>query len=201
MSRIKGKDTKPEIAVRKYLFRKGFRFRKNDKRYPGKPDIVLPKYHTVIFIHGCFWHHHVGCKQATMPKTRTEFWEKKFAQNADNDTRHKQQLEEMGFRVITIWECEIEKDFDGTMEKLVFDLKGVKEENEEFLKKAENFLCWGSKEHIESLLEFEREAALSNDILNTLADLYCERVCQRYLDSQKGISKLFGVIKKKTRSI
>ena len=131
MSRIKGKDTKPEIAVRKYLFRKGFRFRKNDKRYPGKPDIVLPKYHTVIFIHGCFWHHHVGCKQATMPKTITEFWDKKFAQNADNDTRHKQQLEEMGFRVITIWECEIEKDFDGTMEKLVFDLKGVKEENEE----------------------------------------------------------------------
>ena len=86
MSRIKGKDTKPEMAVRKYLFRKGFRFRQNDKRYPGKPDIVLPKYHTVIFIHGCFWHHHVGCKQATMPKTRTEFWEKKFAQNADNDT-------------------------------------------------------------------------------------------------------------------
>lgn len=131
MSRIKGKDTKPEIAVRKYLFREGFRFRKNDKRYPGKPDIVLPKYHTVIFIHGCFWHHHAGCKQATMPKTRTEFWEKKFAQNTDNDTRHKRQLEEMGFRVITIWECEIEKDFDGTMEKLIFDLKGVKEENEE----------------------------------------------------------------------
>ena len=131
MSRIKGKDTKPEIAVRKYLFRKGFRFRKNDKRYPGKPDIVLPKYHTVIFIHGCFWHHHVGCKQATMPKTRTEFWEKKFEQNTDNDARHKRQLEEMGFKVITIWECEIEKDFDGTMEKLVFDLKGVNEENEE----------------------------------------------------------------------
>lgn len=131
MSRIKGKDTKPEIAVRKYLFRKGFRFRKNDKRYPGKPDIVLPKYHTVIFIHGCFWHHHVGCKQATMPKTRTEFWKKKFEQNTDNDARHKRQLEEMGFKVITIWECEIEKDFDGTMEKLVFDLKGVNEENEE----------------------------------------------------------------------
>jgi DNA mismatch endonuclease, patch repair protein len=131
MSRIKGKDTKPEIVVRKYLFGKGFRFRKNDKRYPGKPDIVLPKYHTVIFIHGCFWHHHDGCKQATMPKTRTEFWEKKFAQNVDNDARHKRQLEEMGFKVIIIWECEIEKDFDGTMEKLVFDLKGVKEENEE----------------------------------------------------------------------
>ena len=131
MSRLKGQDTKPEMAVRKYSLRQGFRFRKNDKRYPGKPDIVLPKYHTVIFIHGCFWHHHAGCKQATMPKTRTEFWEKKFAQNTDNDTRHKRQLEEMGFRVITIWECEIEKDFDGTMEKLIFDLKGVKEENEE----------------------------------------------------------------------
>lgn len=131
MSQIKGKDTKPEIAVRRYLFGKGFRFRKNDKRYPGKPDIVLPKYHTVIFIHGCFWHHHAGCKQATIPKTKTGFWEKKFAQNADNDARNKRKLKEMGFRVITIWECEIEKNFDGTMEKLVFDLEGVKEENEE----------------------------------------------------------------------
>ena len=131
MSRIKGKDTKPEIAVRRYLFGKGFRFRKNDKRYPGKPDIVLPKYHTVIFIHGCFWHHHVGCKQATIPKTKTEFWEKKFAQNAENDARNKRKLKEMGFRVITIWECEIEKKFGGTMEKLVFELEGAKEENEE----------------------------------------------------------------------
>lgn len=131
MSRIKGKDTKPEIAVRKYLFRKGFRFRKNDKRYPGKPDIVLPKYHTVIFIHGCFWHRHAGCKQATMPKTRTEFWENKFRRNVDNDARHKLQLEEMGFKVIIIWECEIEKDFDKTMENLVLELKGVMEENEE----------------------------------------------------------------------
>jgi DNA mismatch endonuclease (patch repair protein) len=131
MSRIKGKDTKPEIAVRKYLFSKGFRFRKNDKRYPGKPDIVLPKYHTVIFIHGCFWHRHAGCKQATMPKTRTEFWEKKFGQNVENDAKHKQQLEEIGFKVIIIWECEIEKKFDATMEKLVSELKGVNEENEE----------------------------------------------------------------------
>lgn len=131
MSRIKGKDTKPEMAVRKYLFSKGFRFRKNDKRYPGKPDIVLPKYHTVIFIHGCFWHRHAGCKEATMPKTRTEFWENKFRQNVDNDAKHKLQLEEMGFKVITIWECEIEKDFDTTMEKLVLELKGRNEENEE----------------------------------------------------------------------
>ena len=73
MRQIRGKDTKIEIKVRKYLFSKGFRFRKNDKRYPGKPDVVLPKYHTVIFVNGCFWHQHKGCKNATIPKTRTEF--------------------------------------------------------------------------------------------------------------------------------
>lgn len=128
MSRIRGKDTTPEIAVRKYLFSRGFRFRKNDKRYPGKPDIVLPKYHTVIFIHGCFWHHHAGCKQATMPKTRTVFWINKFKHNADNDTRNKLLLEGRGFKVITIWECEIEKNFDATMENLVAELKGATNE-------------------------------------------------------------------------
>ncbi len=129
MSQIKGKDTKPEIAVRKYLFSKGFRFRKNDKRYPGKPDIVLPKYRTVVFIHGCFWHRHAGCREATMPKTRTEFWENKFRQNVNNDIRHKMQLEDMGFKVIVVWECEIEKNFDTTMENLISELKGVSKEN------------------------------------------------------------------------
>ena len=85
MSRIKGKDTKIEVEVRKYLFSKGYRFRKNDKRYPGKPDIVLPKYHVAIFVHGCFWHRHEGCKDATTPKTRTEFWLEKFDKNVKND--------------------------------------------------------------------------------------------------------------------
>ena len=84
MSRIKGKDTKIEVEVRKYLFSKGYRFRKNDKRYPGKPDIVLPKYHVAIFVHGCFWHRHEGCKDATTPKTRTEFWLEKFDKNVNN---------------------------------------------------------------------------------------------------------------------
>ena len=81
MSRIKGKDPKIEVEVRKYLFSKGYRFRKNDKRYPGKSDIVLPKYHVAIFVHGCFWHRHEGCKDATTPKTRTEFWLEKFDKN------------------------------------------------------------------------------------------------------------------------
>ena len=85
MSRIKGKDTKIEVKVRSWLFSKGFRFRKNDRRYPGTPDIVLPKYKTVIFINGCFWHRHEGCRYATTPKTRTEFWMNKFEKNVEND--------------------------------------------------------------------------------------------------------------------
>ena len=96
MSRIKGKDTKIEVEVRKYLFSKGYRFRKNDKRYPGKPDIVLPKYHVAIFVHGCFWHRHEGCKDATTPKTRTEFWLEKFDKNVKNDQINQEKIRELG---------------------------------------------------------------------------------------------------------
>ena len=103
MSRIKGKDTKIEVEVRKYLFSKGYRFRKNDKRYPGKPDIVLPKYHVAIFVHGCFWHRHEGCKDATTPKTRTEFWLEKFDKNVKNDQIKQEKLRELGWKVIVIW--------------------------------------------------------------------------------------------------
>ena len=118
MSRIKGKDTKIEVEVRKYLFSKGYRFRKNDKRYPGKPDIVLPKYHVAIFVHGCFWHRHEGCKDATTPKTRTEFWLEKFDKNVKNDQIKQEKLRELGWKVIVIWECEIKKDLVKTMEWL-----------------------------------------------------------------------------------
>ena len=110
MSQIKDKDTKIEVQVRSWLFSRGFRFRKNDKRYPGKPDIVLPKYKTVIFINGCFWHRHEGCKYATMPKTRVGYWEDKFNRNIKNDILHKKHLEDMGWRVLTIWECQLKKD-------------------------------------------------------------------------------------------
>jgi DNA mismatch endonuclease (patch repair protein) len=107
MSRIRAKDTKPEEIVRKYLFSRGYRYRKNDKRYPGKPDIVLPKYHTVIFVHGCFWHRHKGCKFATTPATNRDFWEKKFAENVERDKNVQNQLQSMGWNVIIVWECEI----------------------------------------------------------------------------------------------
>lgn len=119
MGRIKGKDTSIEMKVRQYLFAQGFRFRKNDRRYPGTPDVVLPKYHTVIFVHGCFWHRHEGCKGATTPKTRTEFWQNKFDTNVRNDQKNRCLLEESGWRVIVIWECEIKKSFEETMESVI----------------------------------------------------------------------------------
>lgn len=120
MSRIKGKDTKIEVQVRSWLFSRGLRFRKNDKRYPGKPDVVLPKYKTVIFINGCFWHRHEDCKYATMPKTRIDYWKAKFERNVANDRLHVQQLESLGWNVITLWECELKKStFEEKMKGVV----------------------------------------------------------------------------------
>lgn len=123
MSRIKGKDTSIEVKVRKYLFAQGFRFRKNDRRLPGTPDIVLPKYRTVIFVHGCYWHRHEGCKYAYTPKTRTEFWQAKFDKNVENDRKNKELLEAAGWHVITMWECDIKHRFDETMAAAVSELK------------------------------------------------------------------------------
>lgn len=132
MSRIRNKDTKIEVKVRQYLFSKGFRFRKNDKRYPGKPDVVLPKYHTVIFVNGCFWHQHLGCKNATMPKTRTEFWKNKLLKNVENDARNILLLEESGWNVINIWECELEANFEARMDEAVKEIKGNMDTAEEY---------------------------------------------------------------------
>lgn len=107
MSRIRGKDTKPEILVRKFLFSKGFRFRLHDKRFPGKPDIVLPKYKTVIFINGCFWHGHENCRYYVTPKTRTEWWLSKISKNKKNDLTAKKMMLERGWNVLTLWECDL----------------------------------------------------------------------------------------------
>lgn len=107
MSKISGKDTKPEILVRKFLFSKGFRYRVNDKQYPGSPDIVLPKFKTAIFIHGCFWHGHPGCKASRLPETRKEFWEKKINDTKLRDKRKIEALKKMGWNTIVIWQCEI----------------------------------------------------------------------------------------------
>lgn len=106
MSRIKGKNTKPELIVRSLLHKMGYRFRLHRKDLPGKPDIVLPKYKTVIFVHGCFWHRHKGCKYAYNPKSRVDFWGRKFKGNVERDHKHKLQLEKNGWKVIVIWECE-----------------------------------------------------------------------------------------------
>lgn len=107
MSRIPSKNTKPEEIVRKYLFGQGFRYKKNVSNLPGKPDIVLPKYKTVVFVNGCFWHAHKGCKWFVPPKSNTEFWGKKFAYNIERDKRNYKKLEDLGWRVIIVWECEI----------------------------------------------------------------------------------------------
>lgn len=107
MSHIPSKNTKPEETVRKYLFSQGFRYRKNVSSLPGKPDIALPKYKTVVFVNGCFWHGHEGCKWFVPPKTNTEFWYAKFKYNAERDERNYAKLSEMGWRVLIVWECEI----------------------------------------------------------------------------------------------
>ena len=120
MSRIRSQDTKPELMVRKFLFSKGFRFRVNVKKLPGSPDIVLRKYRTVIFIHGCFWHGHENCKIAHIPKTRTEWWEKKINKNISRDTDTRAELKKMGWRTMVVWECQLSpKQRETTLQSIV----------------------------------------------------------------------------------
>lgn len=126
MSRIRASETSVEVKVRKYLFKQGFRYRKNVKELPGKPDIVLPKYKTVVFVHGCFWHRHENCSRATMPKSNFDYWKNKFARNVENDKKHKSLLEEMGWKVIVLWECDINKRFEDAMLQLTAEIKDKK---------------------------------------------------------------------------
>ncbi|MBQ2884203.1 MAG: DNA mismatch endonuclease Vsr [Alphaproteobacteria bacterium] len=126
MSAIKGKNTKPEILVRKFLFARGFRYRLNHPRLPGHPDIVLRKYKTCIFVNGCFWHKHEGCKYFVVPKTRTEFWLNKINRNQERDKEVKKQLAKMGWHSITIWECELKPSKkDKTLESLLYTLNKI----------------------------------------------------------------------------
>lgn len=114
MSRIKGKNTKPEILVRKYLYSNGFRYRLNVKKLPGTPDIVLKKYKTVIFINGCFWHGHNGCKYFVIPKTKTEWRTNKIRKTQERDLEHQIKLKMMGWNVVVIWECQLKKNIQET---------------------------------------------------------------------------------------
>jgi DNA mismatch endonuclease (patch repair protein) len=109
MSQIHSKDTNPEVLVRKYLFSCGLRYRKNDKRYPGHPDIVLPKYRTVVLVNGCFWHMHEGCPEFVLPKSNQEFWIQKLLRNRQRDAKNITLLEKLGWKVIVVWGCELKK--------------------------------------------------------------------------------------------
>jgi DNA mismatch endonuclease, patch repair protein len=105
MARIRAKDTQPELRVRRALHAAGFRFRLHRRGLPGTPDLVLPRFRTVIFVHGCFWHRHTGCRMTSVPKTRAAYWDAKFTANMERDTRVRRQLEEAGWNVVVIWEC------------------------------------------------------------------------------------------------
>ena len=122
MSHIRSKNTKPEEKVRKYLFSKGFRYRKNVRNLPGCPDIVLPKYKTVVFVNGCFWHKH-DCPRFVWPSSNEDYWIPKITRNVERDQNNHELLQELGWRVIVIWECQLKKkEFEETMEKLVSEL-------------------------------------------------------------------------------
>lgn len=126
MASIHAKNTKPEIIVRKYLWRHGFRYRLNNPRLPGHPDIVLRKYRTCIFVNGCFWHGHDGCKYFRMPRTNVDFWTKKIKRNKERDREEQQQLAKMGWHCITVWECELKPQVkDKTLQSLAFTLNHI----------------------------------------------------------------------------
>lgn len=124
MSHVRSKDTKPEVIVRKFLFANGFRYRLYKKDLPGRPDIVLPKYKTVIFINGCFWHGHLGCKYATIPKTNQEFWLAKIIGNIERDKLNYNKLHSLGWKVVEIWQCELKTEFrERTFNNLLAELR------------------------------------------------------------------------------
>ena len=125
MSKIRSEDTSPERKLRRSLFRLRYRYRKNVSYLPGCPDIVMRKYHSVIFINGCFWHHHQGCSKATIPHTNRPYWQEKLKRNTSRDATNLRMLKNTGWRVLTIWECEINKDFDATLIKVVEFLKAT----------------------------------------------------------------------------
>ena len=126
MQRIKAKDTRPEIAVRKWLYAKGIRYRKNDKRYPGTPDIIIPNGHVAIFINGCFWHGHEGCKDFVIPKTRTDWWIKKISSTQTRDEKVSKQLQDLGWHVLTVWECQTKFNFEQNMETLLASIRKLR---------------------------------------------------------------------------
>lgn len=160
MSRIRSVSTKPELLLRHAIWHRGFRYRVNAKNLPGKPDIVLPKYRTVIFVHGCFWHGHKGCKVYSVPKTNTDFWMAKVTRNQERDQEVWRKLEAKGWSVIIVWECQLKKDkLDETIDRVATEIvrngemyRAAQEERrvarEEYRQEI-----WGRKERERALLE------------------------------------------------
>lgn len=158
MSKIRSKNTKPEMVLRKALFAKGFRYRINYKKLSGKPDIVLPKYKTAIFVHGCFWHGHENCKISHIPKSNTEFWEHKISTNRERDKNNIMQILSLGWKVLTVWECEIsQKTLPNILDKIIeilhekkpipsaAKIKFYEEIDNEVMKVAEDVVIYGER--------------------------------------------------------
>lgn len=162
MSRIGSSNTKPELKLRRSLWHLGFRYRVNEKHLPGKPDIVLLKYRTVIFVHGCFWHGHDGCSKYTVPKTNTEFWTAKVTRNKERDQETWRQLEAKGWFVIIVWECELEKaKFQDTLARVEAEIIS----NGEAFRATREERCRAREEYRkERLLQKEREVALKAEL-------------------------------------
>ena len=158
MAAIHSSSTKPELLFRRTIWGHGFRYRVNDKRLTGKPDIVLPKYRTIIFIHGCFWHGHKGCKNYTIPKTNTEFWTAKVARNQERDQEVWRQLEAKGWFVIIVWECELKK---AVLEETIARVEEEIRQNGEILRQAQDDRRKAREAYrLEQRVRKERETAL-----------------------------------------
>ncbi len=158
MAQIKGKNTLPEIMVRKFLFGKGFRYRINDKSLPGKPDIVLPKYRTFIFVNGCFWHGHADCKYADLPKTRTEWWKTKIDKNKERDNKVHLELKKSRWNIITVWTCQLKpQNRTNTLESIVLLLEKI------FLESQKKQKCHPYIFHSENHRVAEREEGYNSE--------------------------------------
>ena len=129
MSRVKATDTSPELTVRRMLYNLGYRFRVHRNDLPGKPDIVLPKYKAAIFVHGCFWHHHRGCKKSKLPETNANFWRKKILDNVSRDKRTTRELRKKGWKVLVIWECQPEASLHERLDRFLREDNGCKKEH------------------------------------------------------------------------
>ena len=162
MSSVHSANTKPEIRLRKAIWKLGYRYRVNDRRLPGSPDIVLPKHRTVIFVHGCFWHGHKGCKHYTVPKTNVDFWTAKIARNQERDQEVWRSLEAKGWYVVIVWECELKKNlFEDTICRVE---KEILANSESYRRQIEDRHHLREQRRIELREQKERQSALMAEI-------------------------------------